>query len=315
MPPLGRLVFLGTGHFGVPLLSRLPEMSDALLVISQPDRPAGRGLQHRPSPVTAWARANGVETRAPRRLRSDEGRAILHAFAPDGLLLAAYGQLVPDDVLGIAGRPPLNVHPSLLPRHRGAAPVASTILAGDPVAGLSLMVMTDELDAGPIVAQWPKPLTGRETTPELEADLARLAGELVPPELERWAAGQLVLRPQEADAATVSRPFRRSDGWIDWAQDAIDIDRRVRALQPWPGAWTTVNGRRLHLRAAHPVSGVAGQAIGALLPGPLPVVACGQGALALDLVQPEARPVMPADAWRRGLPAADIRLGGGPPPA
>ncbi|MDQ2853483.1 MAG: methionyl-tRNA formyltransferase, partial [Chloroflexota bacterium] len=99
-------MFLGTGHFGLPLLSRLPEMSDALLVISQPDRPAGRGLEHRPSPVTAWARANGVETQAPRRLRSDEGRAILHAFAPDGLLLAAYGQLVPDDVLGIAGRPP-----------------------------------------------------------------------------------------------------------------------------------------------------------------------------------------------------------------
>ena len=315
MPSLGRLVFLGTGQFGVPLLSRLPAMSDALLVISQPDRPAGRGLQDRPSPVIAWARANGVETRAPRRLRSDEGRAFLHAFAPDGLLLAAYGQLLPDDVLAIAARPPLNVHPSLLPRHRGAAPVASTILAGDPMAGLSLMVMTPELDAGPIVAQWPLPLTSRETTPELEAELARLAAEVVPPELERWADGELVSRPQDASAATLSRPFRRSDGWIDWSQDAVAIDRRVRALQPWPGAWTTLDGRRLHVRAAHPVAGIEGQPIGALMPGHAPVVASGKGALALDLVQSEGRPVMPADAWRRGLPAGPILLGGGPPPA
>jgi methionyl-tRNA formyltransferase len=314
VPPLGRLVFLGTGQFGVPLLSRLPAMCDELLVISQPDRPAGRGLQDRPSPVTAWARANGVEARAPRRLRSEDGRAIVRDFAPDGLLLAAYGQLLPDDVLAVAARPPLNVHPSLLPRHRGAAPVASTILAGEPMAGLSLMVMTSELDAGPLVAQWPMPLTGRETTPELEADLARLAAQVVPPELERWAAAELVSRPQDARAATFSRPFRRSDGWIDWSEDAAAIDRRVRALQPWPGAWTTFDDRRLHIRAAHPVASVDGPT-GALLPGRQPVVACGRGALALELVQPAGRPVMPADAWRRGLPAGDFQLGDGPPPA
>ena len=256
MPSLGRLVFLGTGQFGVPLLSRLPAMSDALLVISQPDRPAGRGLQDRPSPVVAWARANGLRVETPRRLRSDEGRAVLAGFAPDGLLLAAYGQLVPDDVLAIAARPPLNVHPSLLPRHRGAAPVASTILAGDPVAGVSLMVMTAELDAGPIVAQWPVPLTGRETTPELEARLAALAAEQVPAELARWAAGETATQPQDEGAATTIRPFRRADGWIDWSMPAVVVDRRVRALQPWPGAWTTLDGRRLHIRAAHPVAGV-----------------------------------------------------------
>ncbi len=315
MPLIGRIAYLATGPFGVPLLARLPALCDELLVISQPDRPAGRGLRTRPSPIAAWARENGLRVETPRRLRSEEGRDLLSAFSPDGLLLAAYGQLVPADLLVLGPRPPLNVHPSLLPRHRGAAPVASVILAGDSVAGVSLMVMTRELDAGPIVAQWPMPLTGRETTPELEASLAALAADVVPPELERWAAGAMTPRPQDEAAATIIRPFRRTDGWIDWGQSAVTIDRRVRALQPWPGAWTTMDGRRLHIRAAHPVAGIDGAMIGALLPGDWPLVACGHGALALELVQPEGKGVMAADAWRRGLPREHVLLGGGAAPA
>jgi len=313
--PLGRIVFLGTGSFGVPLLSRLPDLSDELLVVSQPDRPAGRKLQTRPSPIADWARSAGLRVETPRRLRSDEAGALMRAYKPDGLVLAAYGQLVPPGVLEVAPRPPLNVHPSLLPRHRGAAPVASTILAGDPVAGVTLMVMTPELDAGPIVAQWSIPLAGRETTPELEAILGQVAAREVPDRLVRWAAGDVPTQPQDEEQATMIRPFFRRDGWIDWGQSATALDRRVRALQPWPGAWTTVDGRRLHVRAAHPVAGVDGPMVGALLPGDLPVVACGQGALALDLVQPEGRPVMPADAWRRGLARQHVLLGGGAAPA
>jgi methionyl-tRNA formyltransferase len=312
---LGRIAFLGTGAFGVPLLSTLPDHSDELLVISQPDRPAGRGLQSRESPVAAWARGRGVTLATPLRLRSEEGRGVLREFAPDGILLAAYGQLVPADLLVVAPRPPLNVHPSLLPRHRGAAPVASTILAGDRVAGVTLMVMAAELDAGPIVRQWEVPLAGRETTPALEARLAVLAAEVVPPELETWATGELVTRPQDEAAATLIRPFRRLDGWIDWRGSAEQIDRQVRALQPWPGAWTTLDRRRLHIRAAHPVAGVDGPPIGAILPGEWPVVACGQGALALEMVQPEGRAAMPADAWRRGLPRDHVLLGSERPPA
>ena len=315
MASLGRIAFLGTGPFGVPLLARLPELCDELLVVSQPDRPAGRGLQSRPSPIAAWARDHGLVVETPRRLRSDEGRRQLRAFVPDGLLLVAYGQLVPSELLSVAPRPPLNVHPSLLPRHRGAAPVASTILAGDPIAGVSLMVMTEDLDAGPIIAQWTVPLTGRETSPILEGRLAELAAEVVPPVLQGWAGGELEVRPQDERQATLIRPFRRSDGWIDWQQPAVVVDRRVRALQPWPGSWTTFDGRRLHIRAAHPVPGVDGPLIGALLPGDWPAVACGQGALALDLVQPEGRPVMASDAWRRGLPRDHVLLGGGSPPA
>lgn len=315
MSDLGRLVYVGTGAFGVPLLRRLVELGERPLVISQPDRPAGRGLKSRPSPVAALARELGLQVETPRRLRSDEARHLLEQFRPDGLLLAAYGQLVPPHVLAMGRRPALNVHPSLLPRHRGAAPVASTILAGDAVAGLTLMVMTDELDAGPIVAQWPVPLDGREAAPELESRLAELAAEVVPDRLRDWPADASEATPQDQAAATMIRPFHRRDGWIDWRRPADAIDRQVRALQPWPGAWTTIGSERLHVRAASPVAGVSGVPIGSLLPGEQPRVACGEGALLLERVQPAGRPAMPADAWRRGLQRDHVLLGAAPPPA
>lgn len=315
MASLGRIAFLGTGAFGVPLLARAAEMADELLVISQPDRPAGRRLQLRSTPVTTWAREHDIRVATPTRLRSDEARDALRSYGPDGLVLVAYGQLVPQDILDLAGRPPLNVHPSLLPRHRGAAPVAGTILAGDGEGGVTLMVMTAELDAGPIVAQWPVTLTGRETTPELEARLADMAAEVVPPSLERWAGGDTPQAPQDDAKATLVRPFTRRDGWVDWRAPAIEIDRQVRALQPWPGAWTTLDDRRLHVRRARPVAGVDDVPIGALLPGEVPCVACGRGALALEVVQPEGRPSMAADAWRRGLAREHVLLGAGRPDA
>ncbi|MGZ6213685.1 MAG: methionyl-tRNA formyltransferase, partial [Candidatus Limnocylindria bacterium] len=153
MPQLGRIAFLGTGSFGVPLLSRLSVLADELLVISQPDRPAGRGLQTRPSPVAAWAREHGVRVATPRRLRSDEGRELLGSYAPEGLLLAAYGQLVPADLLEIAARPPLNVHPSLLPRHRGPDPTYWAIDSGDEETGVTVHRLEEAYDTGEILAQ------------------------------------------------------------------------------------------------------------------------------------------------------------------
>lgn len=313
MASLGRIAFLGTGAFGVPLLARMADLADDVLVISQPDRPAGRRLQMRATPVTTYAREHGIRASTPARLRSDDARETLRSYRPDGLVLVAYGQLVPQDLLDLGQRPPLNVHPSLLPRHRGAAPVAGTIMAGDPEGGVTLMVMTAELDAGPIVAQWPVTLTGRETTPELEARLADLTAEVVPPALEAWAGGETPMASQDHAKATMVRPFTRRDGWIDWGTPAVEIDRQVRALQPWPGAWTTIDDRRLHVRRARPVTGVDDVPIGALLPGDVPCVACGIGALALEVVQPEGRPAMPADAWRRGLAREHVLLGAGQP--
>ncbi|MCA1571853.1 MAG: methionyl-tRNA formyltransferase [Chloroflexi bacterium] len=310
---IGRIAFLGTGAFGVPLLRRVAEQADDLIVLSQPDRPAGRRLPLRATPVTAFAREHGIPALTPQRLRSPESGEALRSYAPDGIVLVAYGQLVPQRILEITDRPPLNVHPSLLPRHRGAAPVAGTILAGDREGGVTLMVMTAQLDAGPIVRRWTVPLGGRETTPELEATLADLAADVVPTELERWAAGEISLEPQDDALATHVRPFTRSDGWIDWQRPAVEIDRQVRALQPWPGAWTTIDGRRIHVRRARPVTGVDGVPIGVLLPGETPCVACGVGALALEVVQPEGRATMTAAAWIRGLGREHILLGAGGP--
>jgi len=310
---IGRIAFLGTGAFGVPLLERVAAMADELLVVSQPDRPAGRRLQPRATPIALLARERGHRVLTPGRLRAPEAQAEISAFDPDGLVLVAYGQLVPQALLAVGRRPPLNVHPSLLPRHRGAAPVAGTILAGDAAGGVTLMVMTAQLDAGPIVERWPVPLTGRETTPELEARLADLAAEVVPPELRRWADGPIETHPQDEAAATHVHPFTRADGWIDWRRSAVEIDRQVRALQPWPGAWTTIDDRRLHVRRARPVAGVDDVPIGALLPGEVPTVACGAGALVLEIVQPEGRPTMPGQAWRRGLPREHLILGAGRP--
>ncbi len=313
MGGLGRIAFLGTGAFGIPLLARVTEMAGEMLVVSQPDRPAGRRLLMRATPIAARARESGLRVLTPAKLRSAAAREAIREFQPDGLILVAYGQLVPADLLSVAQRPPLNVHPSLLPRHRGAAPVAGTILAGDQEGGVTLMVMTPELDAGPIVAQWSVPLTGRETTPELEIQLADLAAERVPAELDRWASGAIDPVAQDDRAATLVRPFKRADGWIDWRRPAVEIDRQVRALQPWPGAWTTIDGRRLHVRRARPVAGVDEVPIGALMPGEVPCVACGVGALSLEIVQPEGRPTMAADAWRRGLPREHVIVGGGTP--
>jgi methionyl-tRNA formyltransferase len=310
---LGRIAFLGTGAFGIPLLERVMKMSGEMLVVSQPDRPAGRRLLMRANPIAARARERGLRVLTPEKLRSAAAAEAIRAFQPDGLILVAYGQLVPADLLSVASRPPLNVHPSLLPRHRGAAPVAGTILAGDQEGGVTLMVMTPELDAGPIVAQWSVPLSGRETTPELEVRLADLAAERVPAELERWASGLIDPVAQDDRAATVVHPFTRADGWIDWRRPAVEIDRQVRALQPWPGAWTTIDGRRLHVRRARPVAGVDDVPIGALMPGDVPCIACGVGALSLEIVQPEGRPAMAADAWRRGLPREHVIVGGGTP--
>ena len=313
MTRIRRLAFLGTGAFGVPLLARVSEMVDELLVVTQPDRPAGRRLQLRATPVAAHAREHGHAVLTPKRLRSPEAQSLIEQFGPDGILLVAYGQLVPQSLLDLGGRPPLNVHPSLLPRHRGAAPVAGTILAGDRQGGVTLMVMTAQLDAGPIVAQWPVNLTGRETTPELEAFLADVAADKIPHELERWAAGETTSEPQDESAATHVHPFTRTDGWIDWRRPAVEIDRQVRALQPWPGAWTTIDDRRLHVRRARPVAGVDDVPIGALLPGDIPRVACGVGALQLEIVQPEGRPTMSAEAWRRGLSREHVLVGAGRP--
>lgn len=315
MAALGRVAYFGTGAFAVPLLQTIAPLTDELLVVTRPDRAAGRGLRVRAGPVAEWARAHGIPVATPERLRSDEDRAAIREFAPDGILLAAYGQLVPGELLATGVRPPLNVHPSLLPRHRGAAPIPAAILAGDVETGVTLMVMSEKLDAGPVVARWRVPLRGEETTPDLESRLALLAADAVPSVLRDWAVGSLRTEPQDETLATYSRTFRREDGAIDWAEEMTAIDRQVRALQPWPGAWTIGAGRRLHVRRGRGLPDVPAPGPPGTLTwsGGSVVVACGaDGAYELLVVQPEGRAPMPAADWLRGIrdPATHgVRLG------
>lgn len=315
MAGVGRIAVLGSGAFAVPLLERLASVADELLVISQPDRRAGRGLRPRPTPVADLARERSLPVVTPPRIASPEARAVLRDFAPDGLLLAAYGQIVPPDLLAVAPLPPLNVHPSLLPRHRGASPVAGTIVAGDEASGVTVIVMVDQVDAGPIVSQRRLELHGRETAPELEAALGRLAAVIVPEVLVDWRNAVLLARPQDERRATYTQILRRSDGRIDWSTSATPIDRQVRALQPWPGAWTTFRGKPLHVRRAAPAPAQETHPTGrpelpgTLLPGRRPMVVCGDGLLELLEVQPSGRSAMPAADWLRGLRGAPAILG------
>ncbi|MDQ3880031.1 MAG: methionyl-tRNA formyltransferase, partial [Chloroflexota bacterium] len=246
MGRIGRVALLATGAFALPLLQRVAEIADDLLVVTQPARPAGRGLTLRGGPVQEAATAAGLRVVAPDRLGSDAARAAIAAFAPDGLVLAAYGQIVPRRVLGIGARPPLNVHPSLLARHRGASPVAGALLAGDAETGVTVIVMVPAVDAGPMVAQWRTPIGVHEDAVELERRLAELAAQEIPELLRAWARAELNPVPQDESRATFTRPLRRADGHIAWTRSAVELDRQVRALQPWPGAWTHVGAARLH---------------------------------------------------------------------
>ncbi|MFN2483435.1 MAG: methionyl-tRNA formyltransferase [Candidatus Limnocylindria bacterium] len=312
MTGIGRVAFLGGGAFGLPLLERVVAVASDVLVVTHLPRPAGRGLLPRESPIGAFARVAGLRIATPPRLASEEGHAAIAGFAPDGLLLAAYGQIVPASLLAAAPRPPLNVHPSLLPRHRGPAPIAGAILAADTETGVTLIVMVREVDAGPIAGQWRVPLDADEDAVVLERRLAAVAAREVPAVLESWARGDVAAVPQPDDGVTYTRPLRRSDGAIDWTRTASEVDRGVRALQPWPGAWTTHGARPLHVRRGRPLPDDAAATPGEVLRGPEPRVACGRGTYELVAVQPAGRPVMPAADWLRGLRADRVVLGAPP---
>ncbi len=242
-----RTVFLGSGAFAVPILEALARNSrvDLAAVITAPDRPAGRGGNLKSSPVSAWAAAHGPRILAPTRLRDPATLDEIRALEADLVVLADYGRLVPATLLDIPRHGALNLHPSLLPRHRGATPIPAAILAGDPETGVTLMRMDEGLDTGPIIAQWRVPLTGVETAPELETRLSTLAAELLGETLPAWLRGELEARPQDHAAASLTRPVRRQDGVLDPRRSALELERQVRAYQPWPGSYVDTDAGRI----------------------------------------------------------------------
>lgn len=242
-----RAVFMGSGGFALPILDRLAAHDSLRLVgvVTAPARRAGRRGELVRTPVAAHAAELGVPTLTPERLRDTESVEAVAGLGPQLIVLADYGRLVPGAILRLPEHGAFNVHPSLLPRHRGASPVAATILAGDTTTGASIIVMNEGIDTGPLVGQARMLVPGDVTAPELEADLARLGASLLGDLLEPWLVGSITPQPQPAEGATLSRPLARADGQLDPSRPARELERQVRAYQPWPGSWIESAAGRL----------------------------------------------------------------------
>ncbi len=251
-----RVIFMGSPEFAVPPLEHLIlNQYPVAAVYTQPDKPAGRGRSLFSTPVKKAAVAWKLPVMQPASLKEVEAVAQLADFHPDIIVVAAFGQILPQSVLDIPSHGCINLHPSLLPRFRGASPVASAILAGDEFTGVSLMLMDSGLDTGPILARAQIPISAQDTTGSLTAKLSLIAAQLLLEVLPCWLRGELTPQPQNEAEATYSVPISKQEGEIDWHLPAIDIWRRVRAFHPWPGCFTTWQGRQLKIIEAVPLSG------------------------------------------------------------
>ena len=260
-----RTVFLGSGAFAVPIVSRLATLRgvDIVSVVTAPPRPRDRGQRFQPSPVGTWAAQAGVDVLTPPRLRAADAVAAIAGLAPELLVLADYGQIVPVELLDLPRNGALNLHPSLLPRHRGATPIAGAILSGDTETGVTLMRMDAGLDTGPIVAQVRTPIAHDETAPALEERLAAMAADLLATSIGGWLAGSLHAAAQPEIGATLTRPLHRGDGRLDASRTAAELERQVRAYQPWPGSYIeTSAGRLIVWRASVDEAHAFGSAVG-----------------------------------------------------
>jgi len=301
-----RAVFFGSGSFAVPILDALAEMSGVRVeaVVSTPDRPIGRKAVVRPTPVTARAREIGLPILQPARVRLPESIDALRELAPDLIVLADYGQLIPRVLLDLPARGFLNLHPSALPQHRGAAPIPATILAGDTESAVTLMVVTEELDAGPIVAVAALEVRPDDTAVTLEARAAEVAAVLLRRALPEWLAGRLGARRQPTEGVTMTRPLRREDGRLDPGRSAVELERQVRAYQPWPGSFIDIGTVRIIVWSAHAAAAEPGDLPGRIVRTPdggLALIAA-RGRLVFDVVRAAGRRSMSAAELVRGHP-------------
>jgi len=243
--PRPRAVFFGTPAFAVPCLEALAEVAEVVAVVAQPDKPAGRGNVVTAPPTKQWAEAHGVPVHQPTKLRDGAVAAWLRGLAVDVAVVVAYGRILPPDVLAAPRRGCLNVHASLLPRHRGAAPIQWAVLEGDTETGVTLMQMDVGLDTGPTLAMLRTPIGPDETSAELFTRLSALGARLVRDALPQYLEGALTPVPQDDGAATLAPILTKEHARIDWKRTAQQIHNQVRGLQPWPGTSTTLGTRRL----------------------------------------------------------------------
>ena len=297
---------MGTPEFAVPVAKRLLEAGHDLVgVYTQPDRPAGRGKRTSPTPVKRFALERGLAVFQPRSLSGAETWAAMAAMEPDASVVAAYGKLLPRPVLDIPRFGCLNIHPSLLPRHRGASPVAAAILSGDGVTGVTVMLLDEGLDTGPVLAQGQARITRDETADTLTRRLFEMGGDLVVEVLRGLDEGTVLAREQLEEDATMSTRLDREAGRIDWSVPAEQIALMVRAYHPWPGTFTTWNGRTIKILEASPVPSDW------VTPGTVRVargsieVATGAGGLIVTRLQIEGRRAVSASEFVAGHPGLE----------
>jgi len=304
-----RVVFMGSPEFAVlPLEHLILNGYHIPAVYTQPDRPAGRGRGLSPSPVKRAAERLSLSVVQPDSFQKMEAVSGLASFQPDVIAVAAFGQILPRSVLDIPRCGCINLHPSLLPRFRGASPVASAILAGEEFTGVSIMLMDEGMDTGPILARAQIPISGRDTTGSLTAKLSRISAQLLLSVLPSWVWGKLSPRPQDESGASYCHPISKKDGEIDWCLPAVDIWRRVHAFHPWPGCYTRWRGRQLRIIEAVPVyegSIAAAGRVVALMPAgetgePAFGVGTGEAVLGVLRVQLEGRRAMSAAEFLKG---------------
>jgi len=312
-----RIAYAGTPEFAVPaLIALLGSPHSVVGVLTQPDRPKGRGRQLASSPVKQTALDHGIPVSQPQSLRDQSARADLTAWRPDALVVVAYGLILPQAVLDLPRLGCFNIHASLLPRWRGAAPIQRAVLAGDPQTGITIMRMSAGLDTGPILLQQTIPITQADTAGSLHDSLSQLGARALLRALEGVEEGSLASRPQPAEGVTYAAKIDKSEAIIDWARSAAEIARQVRAFDPWPIAETQFAGEQLRIHKVLTVPATELPAGVAAAPGTITVsrdgnvlVACGAGALTLLEVQrPGRRPISARD-WANTSDLAGRRLG------
>ena len=300
-----RLVFMGTPDFAVrPLEYLVAGGYDVVAAYTQPDRTAGRGRLVVESPVKKAAAGLGIRVMQPLSVKAAGALAELAGLRPDVIVIAAYGQILPPAALDVPRYGCINVHPSLLPRYRGVSPVTAAILGGDDFAGVSIMLLDAGTDTGPILARAQVPVSDQDTTGSLSEKLERIGGQLILDVLPRWVKGNLEARTQDGTRASYCRKIAKQDGEIDWGLPAVDIWRRVRAYNPWPGAYTGLKGRQLRILEAVPLSGEGSVRAGEIVDSPgggAPFgVATGKGILGVRCVQMEGKKALSAAEFMRG---------------
>ena len=298
-----RIVFMATPQFAVPALRHLVLNGyQVAAVYTRPDKQAGRGRHMLYSPVKQAALELALPVLQPDSLKKAEVVADLAGLRADVIVVAAYGQILPPQVLQLPGCGCINIHPSLLPRHRGASPVAAAILAGDAFTGVSIMLMDEGLDTGPVIAKAQLPVLDNDTTGSLGLKLSLVAARLLPDVLPDWVKGRLEARPQPEDGVTYSGTIDKEDGRIDWQEAAVTIWRKVRAFQPWPGCHTSWRGRTLKIIEVVPLPDAgdanAGQVMAISRKGF--AVATGDGILRVLKLQLEGKRVVTAAEFLAG---------------